>query len=505
MTEDECFGLMHAGSPESVQRGVTMYKLILHHSYEVLGEGVDLSGYGNHGFRTNVAFQSNGRTANSGALVFSGGPSRVRVTNKNVWGDLAALKIEMWVKLTALGQRRNLVEGDSNFAFFIHPDGVLWGTYFGRGNGSSTLAWVGANSDTAFSPDGVKRTVPLNTWTKLTYLHDGIATIRLFINDQLVGINTTLTSGIRPTGPQGVHIGHWPGDDRYTFAGEIDEVKIWKYDPDIPQREFFCRPLEADQVDCWGRLYNELARLMKDRERGEQVRAFIACLWDAQNTFIRAIRSKGQAVIEELDKRSQEYMKLWCAGDLGGTAMMNFIADWMQWVNTVAPGALDKYQSEIQTCIKRFKMEEMMVRLGKDVAGCDPLFAAMIEGIAKLVSGAPPQPIQVTGVSPTQMKAGTGGTLTINGANFTASTRVDLQNFGGLATTFVSAARLDAVVPATVAAGSYPVRLSDAGALTGTGFTLTVTPASVQPQPSIFQIILQAILDLLRSLFGGRK
>jgi hypothetical protein len=108
-----------------------MFKLILHHTYEVLGEAFDLSGFGNHGFRTSAPFQPNGMSANSGALSFNSGPSRVRVTDKAVWAELAALKIEVLVFMDNLGQRRNLVEGDSTFAFFIHPDGVLWGTYYG--------------------------------------------------------------------------------------------------------------------------------------------------------------------------------------------------------------------------------------------------------------------------------------------------------------------------------------------------------------------------------------
>jgi hypothetical protein len=422
-----------------------------------------------------------------------------------VWQELAALKIEMWVKLSALGQRRNLVEGDSNFAFFIHPDGVLWGTYLGKAGGSELLNWVGANSDTTYSPDGVRRTVPLNTWTKLTYLHDGIATIRLFINDQLVGINSTLRTGIRPTGPLGVHIGHWPGDDRYTFAGDIDEVKIWKYDPDIPQREFYCRPLEAAQVECWGKLQDELARLMQDREQGEQVRAFMLCLWDAQNDFIRALRSKGQAVIEEMDKLSKAYMTLWCAGDLGGAAMMQFVKQWMAWAEEVAPGALSKYQAVIERCIISFKMQKIMETLGAEIAKCDPMFAAMVQGIAKLQDGSEPtQPIQVTSASPTQMTVGTGGTLTLTGANFTASTRVELQMVGALNTTFVSPAELKATVPASIAQGQYAIRINDGSNVTNTGFTLSVT-AATQPPKSFLEVLIAALLELLRRLFGGRK
>ncbi|MBZ0303467.1 MAG: IPT/TIG domain-containing protein [Anaerolineae bacterium] len=482
-----------------------MFKLILHHTYEILGEAFDLSGYGNHGFRTSVPFQPNGMSANSGTLTFSGGPSRVQVIDKPVWGELAALKIEALVFLDNLGQRRNLVEGDSSFAFFIHPDGVLWGTYLGLAGTSTTPAWVGANSDVATSPDGIKRTVPLNKWTKLTYLHDGIATIRLYIDGQLVAINSTLRSGIRPVGGTGVHIGHWPGDDRYTFSGRIDEVKIWKYDPDVPDREFFCRLQDARQIDCWGRLFKQLADLLADREQGQRYGAFFACLWRAQTDFLRAIRSKGEEVIQELEKRGLAYIEIWCSDDLGGQAMQNYLTDWLKWVESVAPGALANYQKEIQGCIQEFKMEKVMITLGKEIAQCDPSFAALIQGMANQVGGGqlPPPQIQVTSVTPTQLTAGTAGTLTIKGANFTAATSVELQGVPGkLVTTLVSASELRATVPASVQAGQYPIHISDPAAGDNSAFTLTVVQASPS---SLIDAIIKAILALIKSIFGRRS
>ncbi len=482
-----------------------MFKLILHHTYEVLGEAFDLSGFGNHGFRTSAPFQPNGMSANSGALSFNSGPSRVRVTDKAVWAELAALKIEVLVFMDNLGQRRNLVEGDSTFAFFIHPDGVLWGTYYGLAGAATTLDWVGANSDVAFSPDGVKRTVPLNKWTKLTYLHDGVATIRLYIDGQLVGINSTLRSGIRPVGGLGVHIGHWPGDDRYTFSGKFDDVKIWKYDPDVRDREFFCRLQDAKQIDCWGRLFKQMSALISDREQGQRYSAFFTCLWRAQTDFLRAIRSKGDAVIQELEKRGLAYVKLWCAGDLGGQAMQSFLADWLKWVESVAPGALGNYQKQVQGCTQEFKMEQVMASLGKEIGECDPSFAIMIQSIGKQIGDGQTPQLQVTSVTPTQLPAGTAGTLTIKGANFTAATTVELSGVAAkLVTRLVSSSELQADVPATVAAGQHAIRISDPAGGTNSAFSLTVTSAG-SSFVDVLVALINAILKLLRSIFGRRS
>jgi hypothetical protein len=482
-----------------------MYKLIMHHSYQVMGEAFDLSGSANHGFRTSVTFQPDGRSPGTGALSFAGGASSINVRNSAVWSKLAALKIEAWVFMTALaGQRRNIVEGDSTFAFFIESDGTLMGTYHGLAGSATAPAWVGARSNAAGSPDGNLHTVPLNQWVKLTYLHDGIATIRLYMDDQLVAINTTLRSGIKPVGPLGVFIGHWTGDGRYTFSGLIDDVKIWKYDPDVPQHEFYCRPMEAEQIDCWGRLFEMMVALMDDRENRERFRGYILCLTRAQNNFIRAIRSKGEAVIKELDKLSARYLELWCAGNIDGPEMRDFVVEWMAWVETVAPGALDAYQRQINDCIVKFKMQEILVKLGSEIAECDPLFAKLIQNVMQEI-GQPPanNPIQVASVSPTQITAGTGGTLTILGANFTNATTVELQGVATpLSVTMIGASELHAVVPAAVPAGTYTIRVSDPAGGSNTAFTLNVV---ARPRPPFWEDLIRAILDLIKRLFGRRS
>jgi len=480
-----------------------MYKLIMHHSYQVMGEAFDISGADNHGFRTSVTFQPNGRAPGSGALTFAGGASSINVRNKPVWGKIAALKIETWVNLTALGQRRNLVEGDMSFAFFIESDGTLMGTYHGLAGSATAPAWVGARSNAAQSPDGVTRTVPLNQWVKLTYLHDGIATIRLYMNDQLVAINTTLRSGIKPVGSLGVFIGHWTGDGRYTFSGLIDDVKIWKWDPDVPQREFYCRPMEAEQIDCWGRLFDKMVALMDDPEQRERFRGYILCLTRAQNNFIRAIRSKGEEVIKQLDERSAEYVKLWCEGNIDSPAMRDFVVAWMAWVETVAPGALDTYQRQIGDCITKFKMQDILIKLGDEIASCDPLFAKMIQNLMQALNPPTSNPIQVTSVSPSQMTAGTGGTLTIVGANFTSATTVRLDGVAApLSVTFVNASELQAAVPASVGAGTYTVRVSDPANGSNNAFSLTVIQ---RQRPPFWEDLIRAILDFIRRLFGRRS
>ena len=368
-----------------------MFKLILHHTYKLLGEAIDVSHNDNHGFRTAVNYLADGRATDSGALQFAGGPSRVRVTTKPVWQNLRAVKVETWVRLTALGQRRNLVEADRAFAFFIHPDGVLWGTFLGPETPGGAPTWHGANSQ-ANAPDGITRTVPLNQWTKLTYVHDGIASLRLYIDGQLVAANYTLVSSVPSVQPNGIHIGHWTGDDRYTFHGEIDEVKIWKYDPDVPYKQLFCRPMDDKQMACWQAVFDDMAALLRDRERSRQFIGAMLCLWRAVEDFVRAIRSKGEEAIGASSKFSTRYRELWCSGKVDGEEMRRLLTEWREWVRSLlGESYLADFRQRIQACWREFGGDQgAFGDLTTRLAECDPAFAGYIKLFIDLFGEEPP-------------------------------------------------------------------------------------------------------------------
>ena len=107
-----------------------MFQLIPHHPYRRVPQAIDVSGFDIHSsvYQPGTTFSEDGREQGSGSLGFTTPACRIKLRPAGVFKKLTALKIEMVVRLTALGQRRNLIEGDSSFAFFIHPDGSLWGT-----------------------------------------------------------------------------------------------------------------------------------------------------------------------------------------------------------------------------------------------------------------------------------------------------------------------------------------------------------------------------------------
>ena len=71
------------------------------------------------------------------------------------------------------------------------------------------------------------------------------------------------------------------------------------------------------------------------------------------------------------------------------------------------------------------------------------------------------QSISVTNISPTQFVAGTGGTVSISGSNFTNNTSVSLNGTTSLTITGQTDTQLTAVLGSDVAAGTYSIVVQD--------------------------------------------
>ena len=73
----------------------------------------------------------------------------------------------------------------------------------------------------------------------------------------------------------------------------------------------------------------------------------------------------------------------------------------------------------------------------------------------------PPVQIIVSSMQPTQVTRGAGGTLSIFGSNFTASTAVSLVGVGQLSVTLIDGGTLQAALPTSLNAGQYGVEVTD--------------------------------------------
>lgn len=358
-----------------------MYQLILHHIYRNGPFAIDISGAESHGLVTAASYSHAGAKPDSGALVFKSPHSRVRVPlgPTGLFQRLFALKIEVTVRIDALGQRRNLVEGDDSFAFFVDPDGHLWGAYNGPQYAGGPKIWQGANSRDDAPDGGEPQKVPVNRWVTLRYEHDGFASIRLFVDGALVAANYKLRSGVPPVVNTGVSIGNWTLSDAYTFDGAIDEVKIWRWDPDDGMGHFLARPLDKCTAPCWKEQLDWLAARLRDPNDGPRLASAMRCLGAAQNEMVRLVRSKGEDAIRINAKLSAEYRKLWMQQPLDSQAMRHWQKRWFEWlVATVGEAAWKDYVERVQRCLIA---SEVLNRLPK--LGCDQGFVGYLLGFGE--------------------------------------------------------------------------------------------------------------------------
>jgi hypothetical protein len=356
-----------------------MYQLILHHIYRNGPYAIDLSGAENDGLVTAVSYQHNGVSSGSGALVFKSPHSRVRVPPKPIWRHLLALKIEIVVRVDAFGQRRNLVEGDDSFSFFVDPAGYLWGTFNGPQYAGGPLTWHGANSRDN-SPDGIGRKVPANKWVTLRFEHDGYASVRLFIDDSLVAASYSIVAGVLPVSPAGVNIGTWTLSDTYTLDGAIDEVKIYRYDPDDMLGHFLCRPLDKKSAACWAVSFDWLTNALRDPGKRNRILDLMKCIAEAQNEAIRLLRSKGEDAITKNKKLSSEYHKLWCEKPIDGREMRQWQEEWFKlMIDTIGRDAWESLIRHVQTCLMRSELLRALPEFAQ-LKKCDPDFAGYLMG-----------------------------------------------------------------------------------------------------------------------------
>ena len=112
--------------------------------------------------------------------------------------------------------------------------------------------------------------------------------------------------------------------------GEIDDVKIWRYNPHRMADEFFDRPMDDATIDCYKRFFKELE---------EAFRRHPECAGSIESTSSRLLDKALQEALglgtqtqERLTKWAEEYRRLWGSGQAGTPEMANLLTDTMKWL-----------------------------------------------------------------------------------------------------------------------------------------------------------------------------
>jgi hypothetical protein len=302
-------------------------QLICHHTYDTWGGlPIDRSAYGrSNGTASRVQFEADGATPGSGALRFEDG-SQVAFAAGDAWQDLGALRVEVVAKLRLLNpipvRPRFLVLGSGSFSLADHFPAGLEGTI--RGPGGTA---VSVNSQPPFSPDGHSHVTPQEQWSSLAFTYDGFSTMELHIDGVVVG-RRSVNVPVPPVDAGGVSIGAGL-DGHNVLAGRIDEIKIWRRDPEAMRHEFLCRPWDADAIACWMDVFGKIGAAFDRNPREMQaILQDIGRLFDAQ---LRIAGAAGPSAVTELAGLVQRYTTLWCRGQLDSDAMQTVFRDFIRW------------------------------------------------------------------------------------------------------------------------------------------------------------------------------
>lgn len=349
-------------------------------------QAIDISGYENHGNTIDVLLTVSGGSPSTKAFRFNGQTSRVFIPVQPVWQDLYAIRVEAVVKINDLGHRHNIIEGALSFALFVRANGVVTATFLGLeddnsgfsasntltasvlGGGSidpfstltaqlpssilppgKKLAWIGVNSSGDFSPTGIGRSMQPDTWVKITFIHNGTS-LWLYMDNQLVGVRHEIESAVLPVQSDGVHLGAWPPQNEYLLNGDLDSLKVWKFDPYHRYKKFFCRPMSPPQEACWRTLFGRIRQVLNDPDSRPSLIKILDCMEQAENNLIRAIQSQGTEAIELNRRFSRRYEQLWCDDQIDSEKMTVLAKQWGNWLLETVGDEFGEYLRQTLAC-----------------------------------------------------------------------------------------------------------------------------------------------------------
>jgi len=361
-----------------------MWELICHHTYRWAGRPVDISQYNNSADASGATFLADGVAAGSGAWRFFRPQGRVHILSGPAFNPLVAIQVELTVRLTEPSTgSQTIIEADNSFGVFVR-DQKLFGYFVGKS------IYPGATSDGLNTyQDGMEfpgYRVPYGKWAVITFLHDGVSQMRLFVDGVPVTVARSVLAAVPPVGPKGISVGNDLGGGA-PFGGDIDEVKIWRVDPATGLRQFLGRPADQATIECWERFSATLeAALEKYPDCAIKLDVDFTAILDR---LTRAILGKGPETRQRFLDMQREFERLWRAGRIDGPEMKKLFADWIAWLHLVGisietdPGLLAFQNS---TCLKL-----LLGEIGQ--FDCDPKYMALSHLIAKALGHTSAHPL----------------------------------------------------------------------------------------------------------------
>jgi hypothetical protein len=163
------------------------------------------------------------------------------------------------------------------------------------------------------------------------------------------------------------------------FAGDIDEIKVWRLDPYERQRQFMSRPMDEATAECWERY---LLRMRMALRENPDCGSFVSNLEAAFNRVLRAVVSKSAGSEAKLFELRRRYNELWHKGTISGPEMLAL----MQEVDALLRDAGVALDSD--PAINEIAQSPCLKRL-LDAVGpldCDPTYSAFVQSVGNAVA-----------------------------------------------------------------------------------------------------------------------
>lgn len=279
------------------------WELVLHHTYGgPPGMIVDHSPTRrSHGQAVNLSdadFTRDGAAPGSGAVHLHSDTTMIRVPPSQSWAPLGGVRIEIVCEAELIRHGGRLVTADS-FSFGT-GNGYFNGEFTQSHGGSSVVAEGGT------SP----RPLPSEAWMTVGLQYDP-AGVQAEINGSVVnrweGWNGLLahTSGLVIGNDLSGHNG---------LSGRVDDIKIWRLNPNLVGSVFVERPVPVEVGRCWADWSRRLDEFITTNPHcWERLTTLVPRAMFAMMSAVAALPNV-QADFAELSDR---YRQLWSEGRLG--------------------------------------------------------------------------------------------------------------------------------------------------------------------------------------------
>jgi hypothetical protein len=288
------------------------------------------------------------------AILYDNPESMITVPPSPTLAGWPGFRVDIIFQPAAYTHRLDLVEGDLSFAFFVEPDGSLWGTVF------DGTEWYPVSS--------APNTIVAGRLYRAQFIYDPASTLTLYLNGGLLAVAGSNGAAVRPVQAAGIKVGYWPGgDSRYTYAGLMGPMGIYTLDPykeGVRGIGKFVCPDSGPGTDIFNTLGDVAANMLTPQERSNTA-AFYKTTVDAACSTLQALMttsSNSRATAIALGSLSTRMRALLRNDQQAGTSIIddpeffNLMRDAQNLIDATSPTAKDAFLTQVMRVISALPM-----------------------------------------------------------------------------------------------------------------------------------------------------